>query len=99
MFSLYILERSDRTLYVGHTDNLDERVRQHEAGAMDSYTSTRRPLKVLYVEEFETRYEALARSANSRGEPREEARLHRGRLVFNSKNAKGKHRHERKVLK
>ena len=58
-FSLYILECADGTLYVGHTDDLDERMRQHEAGKADAYTAKRHPLKLLHVEEFETRYEAL----------------------------------------
>lgn len=57
-FSLYILECSDGTLYIGHTDNLDERMRQHDAGKSDAYTASKRPLKLLHVEEFETRYEA-----------------------------------------
>jgi len=60
MFGLYILECADRTLYIGHTDNPDERLRQHEIGVADSYTSQRRRLKLPYVEEFESRYEALA---------------------------------------
>ncbi len=58
-FYLYILECADGTLYIGHTDNLDKRMRQHEAGKADAYTASRQPLKLLYVEEFESRYEAL----------------------------------------
>ena len=58
-FSLYILECSDGTLYVGHTDDLDERMRQHATGKADAYTAKRHPLKLLHVEEFERRYEAL----------------------------------------
>jgi predicted GIY-YIG superfamily endonuclease len=36
MFWLYILECRDRSFYVGHTDDLDERMRQHDAGTGDS---------------------------------------------------------------
>jgi predicted GIY-YIG superfamily endonuclease len=44
MFSLYILECADKTLYVGHTDDLDERMRQHDEGKVDAYTASRHPL-------------------------------------------------------
>ena len=58
-FTVYILECADRSLYVGHTDNLDQRMCQHDIGIQGCYTATRRPLKLLHAEEFETRYEAL----------------------------------------
>ena len=67
MFSLYILQCSDGTLYTGHTDNLDERMRQHDVGKADSYTASRRPLQLLHAEEFETRYEALAMERKLKG--------------------------------
>jgi len=66
-FSLYILECADGTLYVGHTDDLDERMRQHDAGKADTFTAPRRPLKLLHVEEFETRYEALTMERKLKG--------------------------------
>ena len=34
-------------------------MRQHDTGKADAYTAKRHPLKLLHVEEFETRYEAL----------------------------------------
>lgn len=49
MFSLYILHCDDGTLYIGHTDDLDERMRQHDAGKACSYTASRRPLKLLHT--------------------------------------------------
>ncbi len=58
-FYLYILQCADDSLYIGHTDNPDERMRQHDAGKADAYTAKRHPLKLLHVEEFETRYEVL----------------------------------------
>ncbi|HET8941800.1 MAG TPA: GIY-YIG nuclease family protein [Rudaea sp.] len=67
MFSLYILECSDQTLYIGHTDHLDERMRQHDAGTVDSYTARRKPLKLLHVEEFDSRYAALAMERKLKG--------------------------------
>ena len=59
-FWIYILECADKSLYVGHTDNLDERMRLHDLGLDGSYTASRRPLTLMHAQEFETRYEALA---------------------------------------
>lgn len=66
-FTLYVLKCSDGTLYVGHTDNFDERTRQHDCGTADSYTSRRKPLQLLHAEEFESRYEALAMERKLKG--------------------------------
>ena len=58
-FTVYLLECADGTLYVGHTDNLDLRMHQHDLGIKGCYTSTRRPLRLFHAEAFETRYEAI----------------------------------------
>jgi predicted GIY-YIG superfamily endonuclease len=96
MFSLYILECSDGTYYVGHTDCLDERMRQHDVGSADSYTSRRKPLKLLYAQEFESRYEALSMERKLKGWSRAK------KLAFMAGDwrhiralSKGKHKQER----
>lgn len=66
-FTLYILRCGDGSLYVGHTDDIDERMRQHDAGKADSYTSQRKPLLLIHSEAFETRYEALAMERKLKG--------------------------------
>ena len=66
-FTLYILLCSDDTLYLGHTDDLDARMQQHDSGRGSAYTSSRRPLKLLHTEEFESRYEALAMERKLKG--------------------------------
>jgi predicted GIY-YIG superfamily endonuclease len=58
-FTVYLLECADGSLYVGHTDDLDRRMRQHDLGIDGCYTSTRRPLRLMHAEDFESRYEAL----------------------------------------
>ena len=95
-FSLYILECADGTLYTGHTDNLDERMRQHDAGKAGAYTAKRRPLHLLHVTEFATRYEALTMERKLKGWSRAKKLAY----VAGDWNkihdlAKGKHRHER----
>jgi predicted GIY-YIG superfamily endonuclease len=96
VFWLYILECADKSLYVGHTDNLDERMRQHDVGAGDAYTSTRRPLTLLHSEEFETRSEALTMERKLKGWTRAKKLAYiKGDWVSIQRLAKGKHRHER----
>ena len=95
-FSLYILQCSDGTLYTGHTDDLDERMRQHDAGKHDSYTASRRPLKLLHVEEFESRYEALTMERKLKGWSKAKKLAYiAGDWSTAGKPAKGKHQHQR----
>lgn len=58
-FYIYILKCSDGRYYTGHTDDLEKRIAEHQAGTYKGYTSTRLPVKVIYVEEFASRAEAL----------------------------------------
>ncbi|MFC1842360.1 GIY-YIG nuclease family protein [Candidatus Dependentiae bacterium] len=51
-FYVYILECSDRSYYTGHTDNLETRFEQHVLSETNSYTSSRKPLKLVYSEVF-----------------------------------------------
>ncbi len=60
-FWLYILRCSDQSLYVGHTDDLERRLAQHQSGELGGHTALRRPVTLVYCQEFPTREEALAR--------------------------------------
>jgi putative endonuclease len=60
-YFIYILWcSSDKTRYVGQTDDLTRRMRQHNSGQVD-YTKSRRPLKLIYTEQFDSRIEAVQR--------------------------------------
>jgi len=59
-FYAYILRCADGTYYSGHTDDLDQRVAQHQSGAIKGYTFERRPIELMWSESFATRAEALA---------------------------------------
>ena len=59
-FWVYMLQCADQSYYVGHTNDFEERITQHQAGTVDGYTATRRPVEVVFTEEFSTREEALA---------------------------------------
>ncbi len=50
---MYIVECSDGSLYVGSTRDLERRLWEHNEGLGASYTRHRRPVRLLYVEEFD----------------------------------------------
>lgn len=58
---VYIVECNDNTLYTGWTNNLEKRIKAHNDGKGAKYTQGRRPVKLVYFEEFETKQEALKR--------------------------------------
>lgn len=59
---VYILECSDNTLYTGVTNNIENRVHQHNNGkAAAKYTRVRRPVKLVYSEVQENKSEAMKR--------------------------------------
>ena len=60
-YFVYILRCSDGTFYTGYTENLTRRVKQHQSGAIPrSYTKPRRPVKLVWAGEFDTKEEARA---------------------------------------
>jgi LAO/AO transport system kinase len=58
-FYVYMLECADGSYYIGHTDHLEGWLQQHEAGEI-GFTATRKPVKLIWQGEFETRDGALA---------------------------------------
>jgi tRNA/rRNA methyltransferase len=66
-FFAYMLRCADGSYYVGHTDNLDLRVAQHERGEIEGYTQSRRPLSLFWSQDFGSRDEALAAEQQIKG--------------------------------
>ena len=58
-FWAYILRCSDGSYYTGHTDNLEHRVGQHQTGGVPGYTQQRRPVTLMWSQEFPSRLEAI----------------------------------------
>lgn len=61
-YFVYILECSDGSLYTGIAKDVEKRLDEHnnsDKGA--KYTKARRPLKLLHVEQLESRSSALRR--------------------------------------
>jgi predicted GIY-YIG superfamily endonuclease len=66
-FWAYMLHCNDRSFYVGHTDDLEHRLAQHESGQSGGYTATRLPVKLVWSNEFPSRCEALAAERQIKG--------------------------------
>ena len=66
-FWVYILRCADDSYYTGHTDNLELRISQHQAGTYDGYTATRHPVKLVWSQECVTREEALSAELQIKG--------------------------------
>ncbi|MGI5912322.1 MAG: GIY-YIG nuclease family protein [Syntrophomonadaceae bacterium] len=61
MFYVYILLCADQSLYTGYTTDINKRVVKHNLGKASKYTRSRLPVKCVYVEEYETKSDALKR--------------------------------------
>ena len=57
----YILKCKDDSLYTGWTNDLKKRITSHNAGKGAKYTNARRPVELVYYEEFQTREESMKR--------------------------------------
>jgi putative endonuclease len=55
------------SFYVGHTDNLERRIAQHESGEIAGFTHDRVPVKLVWSESFSTRIEALEMERRIKG--------------------------------
>ena len=72
LYYVYILECIDGSFYVGCTNNLEKRIKQHnESKCGAHYTKIRRPVILKYSEEFKTLKEARRREAEIKGWRRE----------------------------
>ncbi len=66
-FFVYILKCSDGSYYTGHTDNIEARIHAHKNKLYDNYTAIRLPVKVAFVQMFNTRDAAFAAERKIKG--------------------------------
>ena len=59
-FYAYILRCADGKYYTGHTDDLERRMAEHHHGGFCDFTSRRRPVTLIWCQDFPSRYEALS---------------------------------------
>jgi len=57
-FYVYIIRCADGSYYTGHTDDIEARFEQHVLSRTKSYTSSRKPLKLVFWDEFPERCQA-----------------------------------------
>lgn len=60
-YFVYILRCADDTLYTGWTNDPEKRLEVHNSGHGAKYTRSRTPVTSVYLEELESKGEALSR--------------------------------------
>ena len=58
-FYAYMLHCRDGSYYVGHTEDLELRILQHNEGSLCGYTARRRPVTLVWSDMFITRDDAF----------------------------------------
>ena len=71
---VYIVKCGDGSLYTGWTNDLQKRLKKHNAGKGAKYPRSRLPVELVYFETFETPREAQSREWHIKKLPREEKR-------------------------
>ena len=66
-FWAYMLHCRGGSFYTGHTDDLELRIAQHQAGEIAGYTKDRLPVELVWSQEFPTRHEAMAAEQQVKG--------------------------------
>ncbi|KMZ54513.1 GIY-YIG nuclease family protein [Dorea sp. D27] len=81
----YILKCKDGTLYTGWTNDLEKRLSAHNCGKGSKYTRMRRPVELVYYEEYRTKNEAMSREYAIKHMKRKEKEM----LLKNAEEHKG----------
>lgn len=91
-FWVYIVKCADDSYYTGHTDNLEQRIAQHQQRYFPScYTATRLPVSLVYRQPCPTRIEALSAEQQIKGWSRKKKEaMMRGDWLEVSRLAKSK---------
>ena len=66
---------NDNSLYTGWTNDITHRLKMHNEGKGAKYTRGRGPVELVYLEEFETKQEAMSREAKIKRLTRKEKLL------------------------
>ena len=57
----YMVRCRDGSLYTGYTTDIEKRIEAHNEGKGAKYTRSRRPVELVYYEEYPTKEEAMSR--------------------------------------
>ena len=66
-FWAYVVRCADGSYYTGHTDDIERRIPQHNSGEIAGYTQKRRPVELMWCQDFATRLEALEAERQVKG--------------------------------
>lgn len=66
-FWAYMLHCRGGAFYVGHTDDLERRIAEHQSGMLHGFTAERLPVELVWSQEFPTRDEAKAAERQVKG--------------------------------
>lgn len=71
----YILKCKDESLYTGWTNDIEHRIKMHNAGKGAKYTRGRGPVELVYLEIFDSKKEAMSQEAQIKKLSRKEKLL------------------------
>ena len=71
LFYVYLLASRSRVLYIGMTNNLERRVREHKLGELQGFTQKYRVHRLVFFECFHDARTAIAREKQLKGWRRE----------------------------
>ena len=90
----YIVRCRDGSLYTGWSNDLEKRIREHNEGRGAKYTKSRRPVALVYYEEYQTKEEAMRREyAIKKLRRREKEKLVAGKAEDLSGSRRDKEKH------
>lgn len=69
---VYMLQCRDRSLYTGYTNNIEQRLMEHNRGQGSKYVRSRLPARLVYYEIHASKGAALSREAEIKKLPRQQ---------------------------
>ena len=66
MFYVYVLENNDKTLYIGFSSNLKQRLKDHNTGK-SRYTRNKGTWRLIYYEAYTEKLDAIGREKFLKG--------------------------------
>lgn len=64
---VYILRCSDGSYYTGNTRSLEKRIKEHQMGTFKGYTFKRRPVTLVFSQQFPSDIEAITAERQIKG--------------------------------
>ena len=66
-YYVYILRCADGSYYTGLTEDLEIRLAQHQMGELPGYTQNKRPVQLVFSDEFSSMDDAINRERQIKG--------------------------------